>query len=246
MSYYNIWGIIVNELSFKCVSGTTVEVDSKSGIIIAPSVLSANFTRVGEAVSLIESAGGDWVHLDVMDGMFVPNITFGSKMVRDIREITSLPLDVHLMIEKPEYHIEKFSEAGADLITFHLEAAVHVHRILSQIKKRGKSAGISIVPSTPVELLSEILPELDLILVMSVNPGYGGQNFIENSIDKIQRLDHERKKQGYSFKISVDGGISRKTARLVRDAGADVLVTGSSFFSSTDPGAEAAALRGSS
>jgi ribulose-phosphate 3-epimerase len=231
-------------LSFRSVSGTTIGVEPGQNVLVAPSLLSADFTRVGEAVRLIASSGGDWIHLDVMDGMFVPNITFGSKMVKDIRPTTHLPMDVHLMIEKPEHHIQAFAEAGADFITFHVEATVHIHRLVMKIKSMGKKAGVSVVPSTPVALLSEILADLDLILVMSVNPGYGGQKFIHQSLDKIAALKDLREKEDHTYLISVDGGIDRQTAPLVLDAGADVLVTGSSFFASADPKDEVHILRG--
>ena len=213
-------------------------------IIVAPSLLSANFARIGDGVSLIESSGADWIHLDVMDGNFVPNITFGSKMVRDVRPLTNLPLDVHLMISNPQDFIKEFANAGADYITFHYEANIHVHRVLQQIKDTGKKAGISIVPSTPASILSEILSNVDLILVMTVNPGFGGQTLIHSCLDKIKYLDTARKKQGYHYLISADGGINRNTASLVRNAGADILVSGSAFFEADDPKEEAVLFRG--
>ncbi|HUZ17988.1 MAG TPA: ribulose-phosphate 3-epimerase [Spirochaetia bacterium] len=212
--------------------------------IVAPSVLSADFTRMGEALRLIESAGGDWIHLDVMDGAFVPNITFGPKMVADIRPRTTLPLDVHLMIERPEELLPEFAAAGADHITIHYEATVHSHRALSRIRELGPKAGISIVPSTPAYALSELLDLVDIVLVMTVNPGFGGQELIPSCLRKIELLDRMRTERGLSFLIAADGGINRETVERVREAGTDVLVTGSSFFSAPDPATEVLILRG--
>ncbi|RKX78490.1 MAG: ribulose-phosphate 3-epimerase [Spirochaetes bacterium] len=213
-------------------------------IIVAPSLLSADFTRIGEAVSLIERAGGDWIHLDVMDGVFVPNLTFGQKMVKDIRAITDLPLDVHLMIGDPEKYIRSFAEAGSDHITLHYEAVIHVHRILGSIRELGKKAGISIVPSTPAEQLSEVLGMVDLILIMTVNPGFGGQRLIKSCLKKVRYFNRVRSERGFNYLIEVDGGVDSTTADLVRDAGADVLVSGSAFFSSSNPGREILTLKG--
>ena len=213
-------------------------------IIFAPSLLSSNFADIQGSVKLIEEANSDWVHLDVMDGVFVPNITFGHKMVQDIRKITKLTLDVHLMTVHPENHISDFVKAGADYITFHLETAVHSHRIIQQIKESGCKAGISIVPGTPAASLSELLPLLDLILIMSVNPGFGGQSMISSTLDKIQFLDDLRTKNGYNYLLSIDGGVNRDNSELVREKGTDVLISGSSFFKSSDPVAEAAIIRG--
>ena len=167
-------------------------------------------------VKTIENAGGDWVHLDVMDGSFVPPITFGSQMVADIDAITSLPLDVHLMIDAPEGHIESFASSGADYLTVHFEASVHLHRLLRNIRALGVKPGVSIVPSTPAEALSEVLGEIELLLVMSVNPGYGGQSLIPATLDKVRRLVRMREEGGHSFLISIDGGINRTTAASVR------------------------------
>jgi ribulose-phosphate 3-epimerase len=212
-------------------------------VLVAPSVLSSNFARVEEGIALIERAGGDWVHLDVMDGHFVPNLTFGPKMVEDLRKLTKLPFDAHLMVNHPEKMLGWFADAGADQITFHLEAAVHVHRLLQEIHEIGVKAGISIVPSTPAEALREVLAYVDVILVMTVNPGFGGQELIPECVEKVSRLARMRKEGGHGFRISVDGGINRETAHLVKSAGADVLVTGSAFFSADDPADEVATLR---
>lgn len=199
-------------------------------ILIAPSVLAADFSRIKEALDLIKNNGGDWVHLDIMDGHFVPNMTFGPKMVSDLRPCSSLIFDVHMMIENPEFFIEDFAKAGADYITFHAEAAVHMHRLITQIKDLGKKAGISIVPSTPVNILEEVLEDLDLVLIMTVNPGFGGQKLITKCLDKIKVLDTIRKEKNYKYLISVDGGINDKNAGTAAEMGADVLDIGSAFF----------------
>jgi ribulose-phosphate 3-epimerase len=189
---------------------------------------------MGEAVSEIQNAEADWVHIDVMDGIFVPNLTFGPKMVGDLRPYTDLPFDVHLMIEKPDQLIPAFAEAGADYITFHLEAVVHAHRTVQLIRSLGKKPGVSIVPSTPVSLLTELLPFIDQVLIMTVNPGFGGQNLIETCLDKIRSLAAIRKELNLNFLIAADGGINVQTSSKVRNAGTDVLIAGSAFFSAAD------------
>ncbi|MDR2842620.1 MAG: ribulose-phosphate 3-epimerase [Spirochaetaceae bacterium] len=199
-------------------------------IFIAPSVLSADFSNLGDDVAAIEQAGADWVHLDVMDGGFVPAITFGDKLVADIRTKTKLPFDVHLMVNNPERFIEPFAIAGADYITFHLEAAIHSNRIVGDIHSKNVKAGVSIVPSTPVSALECLLPFLDLVLIMTVNPGAGAQTFIEECLEKIKILSEIKTKKNLNFLISVDGGINEKTAHNAVKSGADVLVSGSAFF----------------
>lgn len=197
-------------------------------------MLSANFTEIDKATNLIKDSNAQAIHLDVMDGHFVPNLTFGSQMIKDIRKITDLILDVHLMIEKPELSIDSYIDAGADILTFHLEACTHSHRLLQYIKSKGIKAGISIVPSTPVEMLIPILDVVDNILIMTVNPGFGGQSLIHSCVEKIDFLDKYRKDKNLNYIISVDGGVNLVTVSGILKAGADLLVAGSAFFGSDD------------
>jgi ribulose-phosphate 3-epimerase len=201
-------------------------------IKIAPSILSADFARLGEQVAEATRAGADLIHVDVMDGHFVPQITIGALVVSAIRKYTNLPLDVHLMIESPEDQIAQFAKAGADIITVHIEPCAHIHRVIQMIKATGVKAGISINPATSLSTLDEILPEVDMVLVMTVNPGFGGQTFIENTLDKITRLRAEIDRRKLNIELEVDGGINTKTAPRVVKCGATALVAGAAIFNS--------------
>jgi len=203
-------------------------------IKIAPSILSADFAKLGEQVTEATKAGADLIHIDVMDGHFVPQITFGAIVVSAIRKYTNLPLDVHLMVESPEEQIPQFVTAGADIITIHVEPCAHVHRVIQMIKKSGVKAGISLNPATSLSMIDEILTEVDMVLVMTVNPGFGGQTFIENILDKIARLRAELDRRNLNVEIEVDGGINAKTAPRVVKCGATALVAGAAIFSSGD------------
>ena len=199
-------------------------------IEIAPSVLSADFSDIKNALAEIENTGCKYVHLDVMDGSFVPEITFGSKFIKDIRELTNLTFDVHLMVDKPENHIDSFAEAGSDLITVHVEATRHLHRLLSYIKSKGVKAGVSIIPSTPVSAILPVLDLCDIVLVMTVNPGFGGQKLIQSCVNKIAELSEIREKEGFDYLISCDGGVNLNTIQDVVAANVDMAVVGSAFF----------------
>lgn len=205
-------------------------------IKIAPSILSADFGRIAEQIAEVERNGASYVHLDVMDGRFVPNITWGPKVIADLRKRTKLVFDCHLMIVEPERYVERFREAGAEIITFHLEATTHAERLLSSVRAMGAKAGISICPQTPVAMLEDLAGDFDLALIMSVNPGFGGQRFIPHALEKVRRTRELRERSGAKFEIEVDGGITLDNARAVADAGADVLVIGSAIFDSPDCG----------
>ncbi len=204
-------------------------------LIIAPSILSADFANLTQEIEKVEKAGCDWIHVDVMDGHFVPNISIGLPVIRCLNKIATVPLDVHLMITNPDRYLEDFAEAGASYITVHTEACVHLQRTLAHIRKLGKKAGVSLNPATPPEALQYVLDDLDLVLIMSVNPGFGGQKFIPAILPKISKLRQMFEKAGKKdIHISVDGGINSETAKLVTAAGADVLVAGSSIYGSAN------------
>ena len=214
--------------------------------LIAPSILSADFARLGEEVRAIDEAGADWIHIDVMDGHFVPNITIGPGVVKALRPHSAKPFDVHLMISPVDPFLDGFAEAGADIITVHPEAGPHLHRTVQRIKGLGKKAGVSLNPATPAKMLDYVLEELDLVLVMSVNPGFGGQKFIAGQLRKIEAVAKRIAKEGLSVELEVDGGIDPETARQAIDAGATVLVAGTAAFRGgpSDYAANIRALRG--
>jgi len=211
--------------------------------LLAPSILSADFSNLEREIRYVELAGADIIHCDVMDGKFVPNITFGPLVVSAVNKITELPLDVHLMIENPELHIDAFIKAGADYITVHQEEVIHLDRTLNMIKELGAKAGVAINPATPVETLGEILHFADLILVMSVNPGFGGQKFLDYTLSKIKKLNDLKIEKGYNFLIEVDGGINKQTIQKASDAGCNIFVAGSSIFSSDNVSAATTELK---
>ncbi len=203
-------------------------------IKISPSILSANFANLGEEVSSISKAGADYIHIDVMDGSFVPNITIGPDVIKSIRNYSDLTFDVHLMIQNPDIHLENFANAGADIITIHSEATTHLHRTIQKIKSLGKKAGVSIVPSTNENVLDYVLEDIDLILVMTVNPGFGGQKFISSQLRKIENISNKIAKINKAIDLEVDGGINPETAKQSINCGANVLVAGSFIFNHKD------------
>jgi ribulose-phosphate 3-epimerase len=210
---------------------------------LAPSILSADFANLERDIRLVESLGADYIHVDVMDGQFVPNITLGPNVVSAIRPITKLPLDVHLMIVQPENYIEAFAQAGADIITVHQEATPHIHRALQMIKNAGVKAGVVINPGTPLSMIEHVLDLADQVLIMTVNPGFGGQSFIDSALDKIAQLKEWKATKGYTYDIEVDGGIVPETAQRCKEAGANVFVAGSYIYNSESPEDRMAALR---
>ena len=203
--------------------------------LIAPSLLSADFLNLGRDIEMVNHSEADWFHCDVMDGRFVPNISFGIPVVKAISQLAEKPLDVHLMIVEPEKYFEAFVKAGADIITFHYEASTHIHRAVQQLKALGVKAGVVLNPHTPVAVLEDIVGDLDLVLLMSVNPGFGGQQFIERTFEKIRRLKAMIEDQGLNTMIEVDGGVNTKNAAALYEAGADILVAGNAVFKSANP-----------
>lgn len=210
---------------------------------IAPSILSADFSRLGDEIRAIEQGGADYVHIDVMDGHFVPNITIGPLVVAAVRRVTALPLDVHLMIENPDRYVGDFAKAGADLIVVHVEATTHLHRTIQLIRSLGKKAGVSLNPATPLTTLDMILPDLDLVLLMTVNPGFGGQSFIESCLPKIMQLRQRIDQLGKPIELEVDGGVKIDNIERIAAAGADVFVAGSAVFGASDYAATIRQLR---
>jgi ribulose-phosphate 3-epimerase len=216
---------------------------TRSAVRIAPSILSADFARLADEVSRVEAGGADWLHVDVMDGHFVPNLTVGPPIVEALRKVTKLPLDVHLMITNADAYIRDFADAGADYLTVHVEACPHLHRTVQAIKERGVKAGVTLNPATPLGSVEAILPDADLLLIMSVNPGFGGQSFIVSSLQKISQARAMIERVGSRALLEVDGGVKVDNAAQIVQAGADILVSGSAIFSSRDYGATIKAMR---
>jgi ribulose-phosphate 3-epimerase len=212
-------------------------------VVIAPSVLSADLSRLAEQVAAVEAGGADWIHVDVMDGHFVPNLTFGAGMVRALRRVTNLPLDVHLMVERPESYISSCADAGATVLTFHPEATRHAQRHLEQIRAHGMRAGLALNPGTPLGYAEEVLDDLDLLLVMTVNPGFAGQEYVPSSTAKIRRARQLLDERGSGARLEVDGGITRETIGAASEAGADTFVAGSAVFGASDPAGAVRELR---
>jgi ribulose-phosphate 3-epimerase len=210
---------------------------------IAPSILSADFGKLAEEIAMCEAGGADWIHIDVMDGRFVPNLTFGAKVIESVRKLTDLPLDVHMMVVEPENYFDSFANAGATGMSIHTEVSPHLQRQLNRIRELGCRAGAVVNPATPLTAVSEVLDDLDLLLVMTVNPGFGGQKFIDGSIDKIRRANAMLRASGSEALLEVDGGIDRDTIRSVWEAGADTFVAGNAIFGANNPQAEIGELR---
>jgi len=210
---------------------------------IAPSILSADLSKLADEIAVLEEGGADWIHIDVMDGRFVPNLTFGAKVIESVRKLTKLPLDVHLMVVQPENYFDDFAAAGANGMSIHTEVSPHLQRQLNRIRELGCRAGAVVNPATPLSAVSEVIPDLDLLLVMTVNPGFGGQTFIKGSIDKVRRARQLLSEHASKAFLEVDGGIDRKTIRSVFEAGPDTFVAGNAIFAAKNPQAEIEALR---